>query len=60
MEKLTILIPKRMSGLRLDVALSEMLPDHSRSKITAWIRSGDALIGQKTFKPKDKSNGMEV
>ncbi|SVB58487.1 uncharacterized protein METZ01_LOCUS211341, partial [marine metagenome] len=60
MEKLTILIPERMSGLRLDVALSEMLPDQSRSKITAWIRSGDALIGQKTFKPKDKSNGMEV
>ena len=60
MEKLTILIPERMSGLRLDVALSEMLPDYSRSKITAWIKSGDALIEQKTFKPKDKSNGMEV
>jgi 23S rRNA pseudouridine1911/1915/1917 synthase len=49
-----------MLGLRLDVALSEMLPDYSRSKITAWIKSGDALIEQKTFKPKDKSNGMEV
>ena len=60
MEKLTILIPERMSGLRLDVALSEMLPDYSRSKITAWIKSGDALIEQKTFRPKDKSNGMEV
>ena len=60
MEKLTILIPERMLGLRLDVALSEMLPDYSRSKITAWIKSGDALIEQKTFKPKDKSNGMEV
>ena len=60
MEKLTILIPERMLGLRLDVALSEMLPDYSRSKITAWIKSGEALIGQKTFKPKDKSNGNEV
>ena len=60
MEKLTILIPERMSGLRLDVALSEMLPDQSRTKITAWIKSGNALIKQKTFKPKDKSNGMEV
>ena len=59
MEKLTILIPERMLGLRLDVALSEMLPDYSRSKITAWIKSGEALIGQKTFKPKDKSKAEE-
>ncbi len=60
MEKLTILIPERMLGMRLDVALSEMLPDHSRSKITEWIKSGEALIGKKTFRPKDKSNGNEV
>lgn len=36
-----------MTGNRLDASLSEMLPDYSRSKITAWIRSGDALINQK-------------
>ena len=36
-----------MTGNRLDVSLSEMLPDYSRSKITAWIRSRDALINQK-------------
>jgi len=36
-----------MLGLRLDVALSEMLPDQSRSKITAWIKSCDALIVSK-------------
>ncbi len=49
-----------MIGNRLDASLSEMLPDYSRSKITAWIKSGDALINQKTFKPKDKSAGVEV
>ncbi|MDA8872144.1 23S rRNA pseudouridine(1911/1915/1917) synthase RluD, partial [Candidatus Thioglobus sp.] len=37
-----------------------MLPDYSRSKITAWIKSGDALINQKNFKPKDKSSGNEI
>jgi 23S rRNA pseudouridine1911/1915/1917 synthase len=37
-----------------------MLPDYSRSKITAWIKSGDALINQKTFKPKDKVSGTEI
>jgi len=60
METLTIIIPVRMKGDRLDVALSEMLPDYSRSKITAWIKSGDALINNKAFKPKDKVNGSQV
>ena len=60
MKTLTIIIPERMSGNRLDASLSEMLPDHSRSKISAWIKSGDALINQKFFKPKDKSCGNEI
>ena len=60
METLTIIIPERMIGDRLDVALSVMLPDYSRSKITAWIKSGDALINNKAFKPKDKVNGSQI
>ena len=60
METLTIIIPERMTGDRLDVALSKMLPDYSRSKITAWIKSGDALINNKAFKPKDKVNGSQI
>ena len=60
MKTLNIIIPNRMLGNRLDVSLSEMLPDYSRSKITAWIKSGDALINQKIFKPKDKSSGNEI
>jgi len=60
METLTIIIPERMTGDRLDAALSEMLPDYSRSKITAWIKSGDALINNKAFKPKDKVNGSQI
>ncbi len=60
MKTLTIIIPERMTGDRLDVALSEMLPDYSRSKITSWIKSGDALINNKALKPKDKVNGSQV
>ena len=60
METLIIIIPERMTGQRLDIALSEMLPDYSRSKITAWIKSGEALINHKSFKPKDKVNGSEM
>ena len=47
---LQIIIPERMIDQRIDTALTEMLPDYSRSKITTWIKSGDALINNKTFK----------
>ena len=60
MDKLKIIIPERMKGDRLDLALSKMLPDISRSKITASIKAGDTLIEGKVFKAKDKSNGCEV
>ncbi|MDB4846991.1 23S rRNA pseudouridine(1911/1915/1917) synthase RluD [Candidatus Pseudothioglobus singularis] len=60
MEILKIILPGRMINLRIDAALSEMLPDYSRSKLTAWIKLGDALINNKTFKPKDKVVGNET
>ena len=60
MKILNIIIPERMTGVRLDASLAEMLPDYSRSKISIWIKSGDALINQKTFKPKDKVSGSEI
>ena len=59
MDKINLIIPERMAGERLDVIITKMLPDYSRSKITAIIKSGDALINDKTFKPKDKSCGNE-
>ena len=60
MEMLQIIIPSRMKGARLDASLAEMLPDYSRSKITVWVKSGDALINGKIFKPKDKTSGNEI
>ena len=58
--KLNIIIPDRLQGQRLDSALSQMLPDYSRSKITSWIKSGKALINNQAFKPKDKVEGGEI
>jgi len=60
MEKIHIIIPERMSGQRLDSSLSELLPNLSRSKINNWIKSGQALINNKSFKPKDKASGDEI
>ena len=55
-----ILIPNRMIGSRIDIALSEMLPSHSRSKISALIKSKNILLNEKAFKPKDKILGNEI
>ena len=60
MKNVQIIIPKRMEGERIDIALAKMLPEFSRSKITAWIKSGEAVIYGKKFKPKDKVSGDEV
>ena len=49
-----------MEGQRLDLAISEMLPEYSRSKITSWIKSGEAMINERIFKPKDKVSGDEI
>ncbi|MBW5289540.1 23S rRNA pseudouridine(1911/1915/1917) synthase RluD [Abyssogena phaseoliformis symbiont] len=60
MSLLSVIIPNRLIGQRIDAAMAQMLPNYSRAKITYWIRSGDALIHHKTFKPKEKVLGGEV
>ena len=60
MDKLTIIIPDRMKGERLDYAISEMLPDYSRSKISKWIKTGLVLNNNQPFKPKAKVESSEV
>ena len=55
-----IIIPDRLIGSRLDAAISEMLPELSRNKITSWIKSGEILIDSNSFKPKEKVLGGEI
>jgi len=55
-----IIIPDRLIGSRLDAAISEMLPELSRNKITSWIKSGEILIDSNPFKPKEKVLGGEI
>lgn len=57
---LSIIIPNRFISQRFDVAMAQMLPNYSRTKITHWIKSGNALIHRKTFKPKEKVLGGEM
>jgi len=50
----TIIIPDHLSGQRLDVALSELYPDFSRSRLQQWIQQGQILLDGEQVKPKVK------
>lgn len=54
-----LIIPDELFGLRLDQVLVKLYPHHSRSKIQAWIKSGEVTIDQKVLKSKTKVSGGE-
>lgn len=39
-EIIALTVPVALAGMRLDAAIAKMLPDYSRSRITAWIKDG--------------------
>jgi 23S rRNA pseudouridine1911/1915/1917 synthase len=45
-------VPPRCSELRLDLALVELLPDHSRNRLQHWIKAGEVLVNGATATPK--------
>jgi 23S rRNA pseudouridine1911/1915/1917 synthase len=57
---LILKVPIALSGSRLDQALAEMLPDYSRSRLTAMIKAGDILLDGTVPQPKNKLLGGET
>ena len=54
-----MVIPTRLSGMRLDQALAEMLPQYSRSRLQAWISSGAITLTGESATPKQRVWGGE-
>lgn len=46
-------IPDELAGQRLDSALARMLPEHSRTRIKAWIEADQVRVGSLPCKPRD-------
>lgn len=59
-ETFSLTIPMSAAGNRLDVVLSELLPNYSRSKIQDAIKNGQTLLDGKPPKIKDKVYGGEI
>ena len=56
---LNIDIPAECAGMRLDQALSELLPQYSRSRLQQWIKGGDVEVDGRRLRPRDKVVGGE-
>lgn len=42
------------SGMRIDQAIAELMPDYSRSRLQQWIKQGCITVNGSQYKPKEK------
>jgi 23S rRNA pseudouridine1911/1915/1917 synthase len=59
-EELVLTIPAEQKGKRLDQALAELFPQHSRSRLQAWIKSGYITVNDVVPKQRDFVQGGET
>lgn len=59
-QALMLTIPNDLGGLRLDVALQRLLPEHSRSRLQAWIKDGLVTVAGLASTSKTKVWGGEA
>ena len=59
-EPLRLTVPDSCGGRRLDQILAELLPQHSRNRLQAWVRDGLVTVdGVLDIEPKHKLMGGE-
>ena len=59
-EQRTAQVPEAAAGRRFDAVLAELFPEFSRSRLAEWIKSGDALLDDRTVRPRDPVRGGEA
>ena len=55
----SLAIPAAYAGRRLDQALAELLPEHSRSRLKQWIEAGEVRVDGAPAEPRRKLKGGE-
>ena len=53
-------VPEGAAGRRFDAVLAELFPEYSRSRLAAWIKTGDALLDGRPARPRDPVRGGEM
>ena len=54
-----LVIPATAAGSRLDRALADLVPDHSRTQLKAWIQEGRITVDGASKAPRDAVQGGE-
>jgi len=57
---LSLIIPENYALERLDLVLSKLLPDYSRTQLQDWIEAGQVLLNNQPTKTKTKVKGGEI
>jgi 23S rRNA pseudouridine1911/1915/1917 synthase len=52
-------IPAELKGMRLDQALAKCFPEHSRARLTQWLKEGLVKVNNEILAPKTKIQGQE-
>lgn len=52
-------VPEECAGLRLDQALSRLLPEFSRSRLARWVRGERVTVDGRPVRPRQKVHGGE-
>ena len=56
-----LVVPGALAGARLDQALAQLLPQHSRSRLKGWIEAGYVCVGDTVVvSPRHKLRGGEA
>ncbi|MEO8487982.1 MAG: RluA family pseudouridine synthase [Betaproteobacteria bacterium] len=58
-DRLALTVPAECAGLRLDQALALLMPEHSRSRLKAWIDAGRVVVDGAPAAPRRKLMGGE-
>jgi 23S rRNA pseudouridine1911/1915/1917 synthase len=53
-------VPDTCAGRRLDAVLAELFPEYSRSRLSAWIKSGDVTVDGAQQRGRDPVRGGET
>ncbi|MGY4517143.1 23S rRNA pseudouridine(1911/1915/1917) synthase RluD [Lysobacter sp. HA18] len=52
-------VPDTSAGRRFDAVLAELFPEHSRSRLAGWIKTGQARLDGREVRPRDPVRGGE-
>jgi 23S rRNA pseudouridine1911/1915/1917 synthase len=53
-------VPEAAAGRRFDAVVAELFPEYSRSRLSAWIKSGDVLLDGVAVRGRDPVRGGET